>query len=588
VPDRLESLEAQVATLRLELEALRGRMESLESGAAGRSRTSAGGEAAGPAAGAAAAAEPGTVGALAQSVAPLVGRALLVLAGAFVLRALTDAGTVPTAVGVALGFAYAAGVLTLAARAANPTAAGVHAATAVVVVFPLLHEATARFHLLGPWTSALILALLGAALLLVATRRRLQGVAWAAVAACLATGTGLVLATGRIVPAALAVTALGLHTLWVRYRTDWRLLRWPMAGAADLLVLVALGRSAAPGAAEGPALAFLAAVFLVVGYLGSFAVRTLHQGRSATAFEMAQTAGLLGAGLGGTALLAVRSASSTVGLGAFSLALAAGAYAVAYGAVERRQPGSTNFQFYASLGLATLVAGSWLALPGPARAPALAALALGAAALARLRTRRTLVVHAALLGAAAAGASGLLGHARTTILSFPAPAWPPLPAVTLAVLACLAAAALLSARSGTRQTPPERAVQLLLDAVVAICAAGVVAGWAVDALRAQGGAAEPGVVGTGRSAVLAAGAVLAAWLGRREAGREAGWLAWPLLALLGLKLVAEDFPRGRPATLILSFAFAGAALILVPRLRARARGADPDPVPGPPAAGGGR
>jgi hypothetical protein len=76
--------------------------------------------------------------------------------------------------------------------------------------------------------------------------------------------------------------------------------------------------------------------------------------------------------------------------------------------------------------------------------------------------------------------------------------------------------------------------------------------------------------------VLAAGAVLAAWLGRREAGREVGWLAWPLVAVLGLKLLLEDLPRGRPATLILSFAFTGAALILVPRLRsARAAAAAP-------------
>jgi len=69
--------------------------------------------------------------------------------------------------------------------------------------------------------------------------------------------------------------------------------------------------------------------------------------------------------------------------------------------------------------------------------------------------------------------------------------------------------------------------------------------------------------------VLAAGALLAAWLGRREALREAGWLAWPILGVLGLKLLLQDFPRGRPATLILSLAFSGAALMLVPRLRGR-------------------
>jgi hypothetical protein len=139
----------------------------------------------------------------------------------------------------------------------------------------------------------------------------------------------------------------------------------------------------------------------------------------------------------------------------------------------------------------------------------------------------------------------------------------------------------VTARTGGRATLLARLPQLGLDVAVALSAAGVVAGWAALALGPPGPEADLGLVGTARTAVLASGAVLAAWLGRREAGREAGWLAWPLLAALGLKLLLEDLPRGRPATLIFSFAFTGAALMLVPRLRAR-RPATP---PSAPAAG---
>jgi predicted tellurium resistance membrane protein TerC len=60
-----------------------------------------------------------------------------------------------------------------------------------------------------------------------------------------------------------------------------------------------------------------------------------------------------------------------------------------------------------------------------------------------------------------------------------------------------------------------------------------------------------------------------AWLGRTPGHAEAGWLAYPLLGLIGLKMLLEDLPRGRPVTLILAFAFYGLALILVPRIRAR-------------------
>ena len=565
LPDRLESLEAEVASLRRELQALRDRMETLESRSA--PRTNASQRAAAPSPPGSPAQSP-TYGVFVQSVAPLAGRMLLFLAGAFVLRALTDAGTLPAAAGVALGFAYAAGVLALSARTGSGAAAGFLGTTAVLLLFPLLHEATARFHLLGAPASAVILLAASAAVLGVAAWRGLHGMAWIGTGASLLTAASLILATGRVVPATLAVVALALATLWVGDRMGWHALRWPPALAADLAVVVALGRSATLDAVEGPPLALLAAAFLVVGYLGSFAARTLRLGRSVGMFEVAQTALLLPCGLGATAFLFSRSEAATTALGLGTLAVAAGAYAVAFVYVERRQSGSANFPFYASVALAFALAGVWLAVPGPARGPALGVLSVAAAALARLFGRRTLPLHAAVYALFAAGAGGLLGHSVTTLFSTPA-GWPPAPAGGLALLGLVAVATLLAALAGTRSVWTERAPQLLLDAVVTVSAAGVLAGWAGAAL-ASSGPPDPGALGTARSAVLSACAILVAWIGSREPGLEAGWLAWPIVALLGLKLALEDFPRGRPATLILSLAFAGAALIVVPRLRARA------------------
>jgi hypothetical protein len=77
----------------------------------------------------------------------------------------------------------------------------------------------------------------------------------------------------------------------------------------------------------------------------------------------------------------------------------------------------------------------------------------------------------------------------------------------------------------------------------------------------------------------------AAWAGRRPAWLEAGWLAYPLLAFTGLKMLLEDLPRGRPATLIVGFACYGVALIAVPRIRSR-RGASPGDAAGAEAGGG--
>lgn len=578
MPDRLEELEAQVSSLTGELGLLRGRVGALEA----RGASSA--EAATPGRRRAAFPEtstPSTAGATAQvaahvaadaatvqATAPLVGRMLLVLAGAFVLRALTDAGRLPAPVGVTLGFLYAGGVHAMAARAARPVAAGFHGLTAVLIGFPLILEATTRFHLLGPELSALLLVALGGSVLGVAAWRKLPWVAWLGTAGVVATAVGLMMGTGRMVPATLALVALGMITLWIGYVVDWHGLRWPAAAAADLAFVLVAVRAVAPSTAEGPGLALVTAAILVVAYLGSFAARTLYLGRSVVAFEVAQTAGVLLAGLGGAAFVAARSGAGTTALGVGTLVMAAAAYGVAFVFVERRQRGSANFYFYSSVALAFALSGTWLALPGAARGVAVALLALVAAALAKARARRTLGLHAALFALSGVAASGLLRHSDQTLFSSAAVPWPPLPLTALGVLACLLAATVLSGLTAARATWLERAPQLLLDGMVAFAAAGVLAGWLAGALGPPGPEADLGVVGTARTAVLAGGAVLAAWLGRREAGKEAGWLAWPLIAVLGVKLLLEDLPRGRPATLILSFAFTGAALMLVPRLRA--------------------
>jgi hypothetical protein len=50
---------------------------------------------------------------------------------------------------------------------------------------------------------------------------------------------------------------------------------------------------------------------------------------------------------------------------------------------------------------------------------------------------------------------------------------------------------------------------------------------------------------------------------------ERGWLGFAMLALVAIKLLAEDLPQGRPSTLFVALAVYGAALILAPRLARR-------------------
>ena len=78
--------------------------------------------------------------ALPQGTVALVGRTLLVLAGAYVARALTDGRVVPAGVGVALGLAYAVFWQLRAdreARAGRRESAVFHALASSLIAFPL-------------------------------------------------------------------------------------------------------------------------------------------------------------------------------------------------------------------------------------------------------------------------------------------------------------------------------------------------------------------------------------------------------------------------------------------------------------------
>ena len=70
-----------------------------------------------------------------------------------------------------------------------------------------------------------------------------------------------------------------------------------------------------------------------------------------------------------------------------------------------------------------------------------------------------------------------------------------------------------------------------------------------------------------KTGVLAIAGVLLALGSRWTRLSEAAWLVYPVLIVGGGKLLLEDFPNGRPATLVLSLTLYGGALILAPRLR---------------------
>lgn len=95
----------------------------------------------------------------------LLGRTLMVLGGAYLFRALTEGGTVPPALGVALGLAYALLWLAFADRAAvrgRHLSASFHGAAFALIGAPLAWEAAARFQVLSAVQGAVLLTALAA------------------------------------------------------------------------------------------------------------------------------------------------------------------------------------------------------------------------------------------------------------------------------------------------------------------------------------------------------------------------------------------------------------------------------------------
>ena len=564
--DPLDELQRAIRELGEDLRRLEARMARLEGvrrSGVERSERALGGAGAAPAVvGPAVASQQGTIA--------LAGWALLVLAGAYVARALTDAQVVPTSLGVAFGLGYAVFWLLsadgLAGRGAGERAV-FYALAGCLVAFPLIWETTARFGLLGPRAACTALVVFYGLGLVVARRRGLGVVAYATTGLALATAVALLVARRDLSASFAALLAIGAGIEWLAYCERWLPLRWWAAavldGVAFLLAAIVTQPQGLPEGYVPVSSADAAGALLVLPtvYFVGLISRTIRLGRPVTFFESAQGTAAVLLGFGGAWKVLSVNGGSVVGV--LALLLGALCYAAAFAFGERRAGQGRNFYFYSTAGGLLTVAGVNVVAHGAALALALGALGLGAAILGRRFSRMTLRVHSALYLAAGALETGLLlGCARALAShasdALPAVAW--LAAVAAAIGWGVLATDSSAPRSGWARVPQ---LVLALLVVLAVGRALQLGAWA--ALGA-GAAGDPALGAALRTAILASLALGLAVAARRRSWPELGWLVYPIVALGGLKLLVQDLPAGRPSTLVLSLALYGAVLVLAPRL----------------------
>jgi hypothetical protein len=505
-------------------------------------------------------------------VLAILGRSFLVLCGAFLLRSLTDAGFLPQPVGIGLGYLYAATWIVLADRAAaagRALAATLSGAVASIIAFPLLWEATSRFDLLSTNQAVAGLALFSALALAVAWRHELRTLAVIVALSALTINLVLMLAHRNWAAASALAIAIAAYSVWAAYLRGWSGLRWPVAAVVDVLPLMLISnavRGIEPGIPPGPSSATLVLVcssFIAV-YLGSFTLSMLWLRRRVGAFEVAQGVVVLLAGFG-----ALHHCLSKLGIddrwfGVLTLLAGLVCYGAAFAFIDRRFGRGGNFIYLSSLALILTTGGLAIATHGTLGVAVLCGLAVAAAALGARFDRITLRSHcAAYLAAAAALGTAIPRFMAAFTLSPDRVPHPPSAADLLVVgtaIVCTVAFALARGRAGRRW--PMYVPDLLVGAT-ALVGFGAVLLMTFCDLAAPASAPS---LAAARTALLAAAAVVAAWLGSVGVLPALRWLVYPLLVLGGLKLVVEDLRLGRPAMLLVAFACFGLALILAPRL----------------------
>jgi hypothetical protein len=497
------------------------------------------------------------------------GRTLMVFAGAYLLRALVDSGTLPVAIGTAAGLLYAMSWLVWTDHSASRRAlAGLfYGGAAVAIAYPLVWEASTRFGLLAPGPSAAALTLVAAVAFGVSWRGRLHVLAWANTVAALVTAVALVVETGVAAPYTLFLIALGIATLWLGYERDWFALRWPAALAADVAVLGVTSRALAGQGLESASTALVLQLLLLGGYLATVAARTLVRGRNVVPFEVAQTPAALAVGLGGAVAVARHAGGGGVPLGVAALAIAAGCYAVAFAFVDRRQGRGRNFYFYTSLALVLALTGAAVLMPTQPLVLTWSVLAMVAAWCGKRFSRVALTFHSAVYLVAAAFAGGLLASVGQAFVGGTTLPWPTVPTsgwvVLVASATCAAMAPARASDGAALWRAPRVTVTLLL---VSGIGAGIISRVAPRMACTPGAGCDAGMLATLRTTILAICAVVLARVGREARFAEWRLLVYPVLVAGGIKLLLEDLRYSRAATLFIALGVYGAALMIAPRV----------------------
>ncbi|MBI4892576.1 MAG: hypothetical protein HY821_18270 [Acidobacteria bacterium] len=514
-----------------------------------------------------------------------IGISLLGLALAYLLRALAENGTYSARGGVALGLCYALAWLIWAARtpASETFSVCLRSLTSVLILAPLLWEATVRFQAISAWQTAGLLMFFSAFGLGISWRKNLNAVALISSVAGLLLAGALILRTHELIPYSTALLGLAAAVEISACLEHYLGERWIVAAVADLALVLTTFAAAQPSGSlpSYPVLPMGQVLALQIGltviYLASTYVRTLGRGFNIAVFEIAQCVAAAIIGSWGAITIAHGHAASVLTVGGFWSLCGIACYVVSFFFLERHAGKDRNFLTYSTFGLALVLIGSGFLLSGAFLVAFWSVLAVFFVTAGGSSGRMTLKVHSGVYALLSLFSSGLA--ANTASLFFSSEAHPdalaPHYSAWIAAAGCLAAY-FLFLRAPLPPSLSKLGSRLYAAAALLLSASAL---WSLAGAASMAVAPLCRMLSTGVGArdfcptlltvTLIGTALLAACSAIYSHSRELRWFAWLFTAIASGKLLFQDFRQANTFAMVLSLIIYGSALICLPRILRR-------------------
>jgi hypothetical protein len=498
------------------------------------------------------------------SLISVLGKSLLGIAGAYLLRAAAESAAFPklTVVIAALVYAWLWQYLSLRARKSSQSASFAYGITSALILFPMLWECTVDFKILPPEVTALVLVASVISALILGWSGNASATVWATSVFSAGSALGLLVATRDPFPFVVALVLIAALIEFAAYRGKIAGLKHAISVPVNLAFVALLYLASRP---EGfpaeyiaiPRLTLLAALtFMILVYAAGTIVRTIRLQDYVSYLDVGQTAVSFALLLMAVFYLGGEAEAKVFGISCVFSSLAA--YCGAFFS-ERIRSQPRKYQIYISWASALLLIGGSFAFQRFILTVLLGLTAVLFTGIAIQAKNLTLGFHGFLFLLAAQIWSGILVFAGQMIVGsqislHTVPAW------WVAIAAGTCSFILLFKSWDAAGLKAVRFCSIANSAVL-LTAFTV---FASASLFHAGSSASSSKLALIRTVSICLVTLIVAVLGAVLKSVEIIWVAYTLLGLGTLKLVFEDLRLGSTGSFALSLLAFGIVLAIVP------------------------